>query len=201
MNKFEKRSRDSYNKKAEGYDDTPEGRFTARFNRALLDAVEMKNGDAVLDVACGNGRLLAMFADRCAIDGYGADISDRMIEQARRLNPSMHFDVCACDRLPYADRMFDRVTVCAAYHHFPNVGGFAKEAFRVLKGNGRIYIAEVYYPPVLMAICNPFLPLLRSGDVRFYPPNEIVKTLGGAGFQSGRYETGGSVQIVSARKG
>jgi demethylmenaquinone methyltransferase/2-methoxy-6-polyprenyl-1,4-benzoquinol methylase len=78
MNNFERRSLIAYNKKAIGYDTSFEGRFTSKFKMMLLETVKIKSGDNVLDVACGNGRLLNMFAERYSINGYGADISDKM---------------------------------------------------------------------------------------------------------------------------
>ena len=41
------------------------------------------------------------------------------------------------------------MTVSASFHHFPNVEKFAKEVNRVIKGGGRIYIAEIYLPHIL----------------------------------------------------
>ena len=35
--------------------------------------------------------------------------------------------------IPFDDGLFDLITVCAAYHHFPDVRAFAAEAFRLLK--------------------------------------------------------------------
>ncbi|HWP80473.1 MAG TPA: class I SAM-dependent methyltransferase, partial [Candidatus Acidoferrum sp.] len=168
MNKHERRSRAAYDKKAAGYDDTFEGKFTYSYNLLLLEAADIRDGDAVLDVACGNGRLLKMLAGRHAIRGYGIDISEKMIEQANAQNPAMRFSVGSCEALPYPDGSFDVLTVSAAYHHFPHVGVFAREAHRVLKPGGKIYIAEVYYPAVYRALFNPLLPLLKEGDVKFY---------------------------------
>jgi demethylmenaquinone methyltransferase/2-methoxy-6-polyprenyl-1,4-benzoquinol methylase len=83
MNKFEERSLIAYNKKAIGYDTPFDGRFTSKFKMMLLETVIIKSGNNVLDIACGNGRLLNMFAERYSFNGYGADISDKMIVQAK----------------------------------------------------------------------------------------------------------------------
>lgn len=200
MNKFEERSLIAYNKKAIGYDTTFDGRFTSKFKMMLLETVKIKSGNNVLDIACGNGRLLNMFAERYSFNGYGADISDKMIEQAKLLNPSMHFSIGNCEQIPYADNTFDVITVCAAYHHFPYVDNFSREAHRLIKKGGTIYIAEVYYPPVIRVICNPFIQLLNEGDVKFYSPDAIMSTLSRAGFINQTYITSSHIQIVSACK-
>lgn len=200
MNKYERRSIRSYQKKADHYDDTFDGRFTYRFKDRLLKTVAVPDGGRVLDVACGNGRLLKMMSQKHNFAGYGADISEKMVENARRLNPSMAFVCAGCDVLPFDDEFFDVVTVCAAFHHFPDVGGFAKEAFRVLKKNGMLYVAEVYYPPLLRAICNPFIKFSRAGDVKFYAPNEIIKLFENTGFEHEVFEKEGHIQLVGVRK-
>ncbi len=40
MNKFEEKSRKSYNKKAKNYDETLDGKFTAKFKQMLLNEVQ-----------------------------------------------------------------------------------------------------------------------------------------------------------------
>lgn len=91
MNKFERRSKESYNKKAINYDDTFDGKFTKKFKQIILDSLDVKDGDRLLDVACGNGRLLQMLSKKADIKGFGADISEKMIEEAKKLNPDMNF--------------------------------------------------------------------------------------------------------------
>lgn len=200
MNKFEKRSQIAYDKKAIGYDDSFEGRFTSEFKSMLLDRVKIESGNNVLDVACGNGRLLNQFAVQNCFNGYGIDISDQMIQQAKLLNPSMRFSTGSCERIPYADNLFDVITVCAAYHHFPSVDRFSEEAYRLMKKGGSIYIAEIYYPPFLRMLYSPLIPLMREGDVKFYSPDEIMKTLSNAGFHDSNFIINGHIQIVSATK-
>lgn len=41
----------------------------------------------------------------------------------------------------------------------------------------------LYYPPLLRAICNPFIKFSRAGDVKFYAPDEIIKFFENTGFK------------------
>lgn len=200
MNRFERRSIRSFGKIADHYDDTVEGRYTLPFKQQLLAIVAVPAGGRVLDVACGNGRLLEMLARKHDFDGYGVDISDKMIENARRINPAMTFEQAGCGALPFPDAHFDVVTVCAAYHHFPDVSGFAKEAFRTLKPGGSLYIAEVDYPLWARVLINPIFRFSPEGDVRLYGPKEIVRVLEKAGFRLEALRRSGRIQIVAARK-
>lgn len=201
MNRHEKRSMENYDKIAGGYDDSPEGRFTLKYNMLLKGEVEVPDGGRLLDVACGSGRLLKMLAAERRFSGYGVDISGKMVESAARLNRAMAFHRAPCDALPFDDGFFDAVTVCAAFHHFPDPAAFVREAFRVLKPGGRLYIAEIYYPALARALFNPILRFSPAGDVRFCAPEEISALLRDAGFTAADVKILGNAQILSGRKG
>ena len=174
-NPYEERSKRTYDKKAQQYEATFEGKFTVRVREMLYNAVSINPNDTVLDVACGDGRLLEAFTQKASFRGYGVDISGKMVEQAEKRNPGMRFFTAGCENLPFQSGDVDVMTVCAAYHHFPNVEDFAQEASRVIKSGGRLYIAEIYLPALLRTVCNPFLRFSRTGDVKFYSPNEIAR--------------------------
>lgn len=202
MDKYEERSRVSYNEKALNYDNSPEGEFTDKYNKILLNKVSIKENDKILDIACGNGKLLKKMFQLKPFDGYGADISENMIMQAKKNNPQMNFSVSACDKLPYADSFFNTIIVCAAYHHFPHVQDFAKEVSRIIKPNGLVYIAEIYMTTFFRTVLNPFVKLSKAGDVRFYSPQEIVSLFERNGFSKQSIDIiDGSIQIVTLRKG
>lgn len=200
MNKYEQRSKLSYDKKAENYDSTFDGKFTIKFKEMMYKAVTINSDDTVADIACGNGSMLHKMAEKTDFCGYGVDISEKMIEQAKKLNPDMKFYVGGCDKLPFEKDEIDVMTVCAAFHHFPNVEKFAAEAGRVIKSNGMLYIAEVYLPAFLRVICNPFIKFSKAGEVRFYAPSEIVSLFENNGFAASGVEIDGRVQIVKLKR-
>lgn len=200
MNRFEQRSRDSYNQKAADYDNSPEGRYTVSFQAMLRARVSVPQSGALLDVACGNGSLLQKLSAKHAFTGYGVDISENMITCAEKRNPSMTFAVAGCDKLPFGAATFDVLTVCAAFHHFPDPRAFAAESARVLKPGGRLYLADVYYCAAIRVLCNPFVPLSSAGDVKFYAPQEIKRIFEDAGFLQEDFEIEGHVQLVVFRK-
>lgn len=200
MSEFEKRSKESYDKKAENYDKTFDGRFTEKFKRILVESVGIPVGGAVADIACGNGKLLKMLSAKHSFRGFGADISDKMVEEAKKLNPEMYFYAAGCDRLPFEDASIDVMTVCAAYHHFPDPKAFAREAKRTIKRGGLIYIAEVYLPGVLRAVCNPFVKFSKAGDVKFYSPKEITSLFIQNGFETEEVQVSGMTELIAMKK-
>ena len=200
MNIHEKRSINSYNKKADNYDSTFDGKFTYHFKEMLQQIIVVPNEGKVLDIACGNGRLLQMLSQNHRFLGYGTDISEKMVENARQMNPSMIFQKATCDSLPFETNFFDVVTVCAAFHHFPDINSFAKEVYRILKPNGMLYVAEVYYPALIRMIFNPLVKLSRDGDVKFYAPDEITGLFRNTGFTNELFKKEGHIQIIAVRK-
>lgn len=201
MNEKEEQSRKAYNKMAANYDDTFDGRFTRLFKDELVSNVILNQNDAVLDVACGPGELLNRLNDKCPIQGIGVDISDEMIKAAKSKYSKFDFLVSSSVPLPFEDNKFDVLTVSAAFHHFPEPEKFAREANRVLKHGGKVYIAEVYYPILIRQIANAvFLPLYNAGDVKIYHPKEIVAIFKRAGFSHISVVKKGKVQLMKATK-
>jgi ubiquinone/menaquinone biosynthesis C-methylase UbiE len=200
MNKFNKKSMDAYNKKADDYDNTTDGRFTEAFKQLLVEQIHVRANDSVLDVACGNGTLLARINEKETIKGFGIDISSQMVKNATTRYPMFSFVTGGCEKIPFGDNSMDTITVCAAYHHFPNVNDFASEAKRLLKPNGNLYIAEIYLPAIIRMIANPFVPLSTEGDVKFYSTKEISKTFSSMGFKLVTRRKRGHIQILHFNK-
>jgi ubiquinone/menaquinone biosynthesis C-methylase UbiE len=139
--------------------------------------------------------------DRKPIAGFGIDIAERMIDSASEKNPGMEFRVSGCESIPFNDGSMDILTVCAAYHHFPDVAAFAQEAARILVPGGMLYIADMLVPALVRVILNPFVPLLfKDGDVRFYSPKKIIGNFKRFGFEKANVKVSGNIQIVSLCK-
>lgn len=200
MKNFNELSKLAYNNKADNYNETNDGKFTLKFKILLCENIVLKDNSNVLDIGCGNGTLLKMLSTKNKINGYGIDISDRMINNAFDNCTEMIFKVAGCEDIPFETGLFDVITVCAAYHHFPDINAFANEVSRVIKKNGFIYIAEIYLPTALRAIINPFVPLSKDGDVKFYSPQEIVNNLQVNGFRQVSIIKKGYIQIICMQK-
>lgn len=83
-------------------------------------AAGIKDGESVLDIGCGNGRLLELIGDRRV--GYvGVDNSEKLLEQARINYLGHRFiqgDILDLGRLPELN--FDYVFAIALIHHIPD---------------------------------------------------------------------------------
>lgn len=103
----------------------------------LLDEVNVSAGDRVLDVGTGPGLVASMAAERGA-NPIGLDFSETMLAEARRLHPQLEFHAGSAEALPFGDNEFDAVVGNFVLHHSGDPNKVLKEAFRVLRPEGRM---------------------------------------------------------------
>lgn len=182
MDQKTEQSRSRYNQIGSKYDDSFDGRFTQPFNQFLCDYLPVADGDSVLDVACGNGRLLRMLSQKARINAYGVDVSEEMIASAKKMHQAGVYRVASADRIGFPDHTFNFVTVCCAFHHFTNPDVFLKESYRVLKSKGKLVIGELSPAAFVRWIDNLIIPRMNMGDVRIYKDKELYEFFRKAGF-------------------
>ena len=188
-----------FDKRASSYDDGFEGKFSKKFYRVLLSRLNLKPFAKVLDVGCGTGYLLRKMADAQEIQGYGIDITQNMIDIAAEKCSDMTIQTSACEKTPFDEGSFDILTVCMAYHHFSDKAGFAKEAARILKIGGCLYIADPRFPFPVRKTINGVLRLFKVTG-RFFTPQEVADDFCRVGFELVDVTCDGIVQVVTLRK-
>lgn len=126
---------DAWVKLSEHYD-TLAGQMTRQAVDAILDAIEIRPGVEVLDVATGPGYVAAAAQHRGA-KPIGVDFSPDMIADARLRFPTLTIEQGDAESLRYADASFDAVVCAFGMLHFPRPGKALAEAYRVLRPDGR----------------------------------------------------------------
>jgi tRNA (uracil-5-)-methyltransferase TRM9 len=99
---------------------------------------DLKEGEKVLDLGCGNGRWYRVFKEK-RVNYFGIDNSEKLIEIAKENFPEAKFFVGDALNLPFQDNFFDRVYSIALLHHIPSEDfriKVLKEVKRVLKPGG-----------------------------------------------------------------
>ncbi|MDR2957469.1 MAG: class I SAM-dependent methyltransferase [Coriobacteriales bacterium] len=183
-----------FGRKAASYDES-KGNMSRLFYNLLLSQVELKAGANVIDVACGTGTILREMADTCPINGFGIDMSQNMVDEAKRKCPEMDIQDSRCEATPFADNTFDIITVCMAYHHFADKTAFINEAARIIKPGGRLYIADPNFPGVIRVPMNAVFRVFNIAG-KFYTADEIMEGFAASGFISDGFVKSRYAQVV-----
>jgi len=106
-------------------------------------------GEAVLDIGCGTGvdTLIAAILVGPKGRAVGIDMIPEMLDQAKnnlretRLK-NVTFQPASAENLPFPDESFDVVISNGVFNLIPDKVKALAEAFRVLRSNGRLMIAD-----------------------------------------------------------
>lgn len=111
--------------------------FVPALGAPVLELLAPQQGEAILDLGCGDGVLTKRIAESGA-DVLGVDSSGPMLAAARALG--LKVEVADGQALPFEAR-FDAVFSNAALHWMPRQRAVAEGVFRALKPGGR-YVGE-----------------------------------------------------------
>ena len=122
--------------------------FTMEFLQSqgdqIIEALDLREDDKVLDIACGTGEpglTIAARVNRGLVTA--TDIAEGMLEIAREKQLARNLDnfytltadVC---ELPFEDHSFDAISCRLGFMFFPDMEQAAREMVRVLKPGGKI---------------------------------------------------------------
>ncbi len=115
------------------------------WRRAVARAVDAGPGERVLDLAAGTGSSSLPFAVAGA-RVVAADFSLGMLRVGKRAHPGL--DLLAGDalRLPFADGVFDAVTISFGLRNVSDVDAALAEMARVTRPGGRLVVCEFSHP-------------------------------------------------------
>jgi ubiquinone/menaquinone biosynthesis C-methylase UbiE len=115
--------------------------------RAVFDALDILDGERVLEVRCGTGGGVRALVKRFPRVGsvVGVDVSQTMIEEARRRtavgsDASLEFQVADAHRLPFPDNSFDAVYSLRVFEIIADPLRALEEMARVLRHGGRLLV-------------------------------------------------------------
>jgi SAM-dependent methyltransferase len=153
----------------------------------LLDRLELKGDERLLDIGCGRGAVLLMAAQRLprgravGVDVWSTKDQSGNAEQVTRQNAALEgvaerVELHTADmrQLPFDDGSFDVVVSSLAIHNVPGAGERARalrEAARVLKKGGKLAIADIRHTRAYareLEACGLKITERRSLGVRFW---------------------------------
>ncbi|PWT98228.1 MAG: methyltransferase type 11, partial [Bacteroidetes bacterium] len=192
--------------------------FTMNFLRpmgnAIINALDIKSDDKVLDIASGTGEPAFSIA-AIAKDGkvIATDLSEGMITIAksyaeqRRIN-NIEFEVADVSSLPFDDNVFEKISCRMGFMFFPDLQLATSEMYRVCKIGGRLAISvwdrsenNGWYTAMTRALSKniemPQPAANAPGMFRCSAPGFVKELFEDAGFKNVKEETvSGKVDFV-----
>jgi len=139
---------DPYRRIAAVYDAAVEP-FNAALRTYVLKVAQPAAGMKVLEVGCGTGTNLALFAEAgCEISGI--DLSPSMLGLAKeKLGDAADLHLGDASDMPFDDGAFDLVVAFLTLHEMPSAvrGPVVSEMTRVVKRGGRLVLVDFHHGP------------------------------------------------------
>ena len=146
------------------------------WRRFLVSRLLLTPQDKALDVCTGTGLVAAEMRGRFGCQVVGVDLSEGMLEQARRnLRGSgrpIRLVAGRAETLPFADESFDAVVFTYLLRYVDDPQGVLQELARVLRPGGQMASLEFFIPPnpVLRSMWLLHTRLLIPVGTRFLSP-------------------------------
>ena len=123
-----------------------------KWRKKVLETVNNKNPETILDIATGTGDLAILMTKTKAEKIIGLDISEGMLEVGRKKIKALHLDSKIemmfgdSENMAFENNSFDAITVAFGIRNFENLEKGLSEILRVLKPNGVFVILETSVP-------------------------------------------------------
>jgi trans-aconitate 2-methyltransferase len=169
-----------------------------RLGREVMDRLELRGDETVLDAGCGSGRLTEVLVERVPNGRViGVDASASMIEAARgRLGPGADLRVADLVGLDLGDETVDVVFSTATFHWIADHDALFASLRRALRSGGRLVaqcggvgnIASVHAAARQAAADPPFRAHFEGwrGPWNFATAEDTEHRLRAAGFAAAR---------------
>ena len=116
-----------------------------RWRQAVVTAVAPALGERILDLAAGTGTSSAPLQDAGA-QVVACDFSLGMLKEGSRNRPRLRFTAGDAMSLPFAEAVFDAVTISFGLRNLTDPAVGLREMARVTRPGGRLVVCEFSHP-------------------------------------------------------
>jgi ubiquinone/menaquinone biosynthesis C-methylase UbiE len=159
----------------------------AQFRRSAVKALELKRGDRVLEIGCGTGRNLQNLREAVGPRGhvYGVDLSDGMLNKARRIvarHGWKNVTLVHSDAVDYqAPEPLDAVLFGFSYNTIPHHLAVLDHALAQLRLGGQLCVMDAKLPPgrlgkIILPLSVWLMQRTLLGNPYIHPWEHVAQT-------------------------
>lgn len=173
--------------------------------KRIITGLDLKDGDKVLEIGCGNGYYLSLLNRlELDLDLTGIDNDELALKDVAKFIGDKKVKLILVDaiKLPLKGASFDKVIMSEVIEHVQDEAGVLEEARRVLKKDGILSLTtcNIDYPffwdPINWTLQHLFNTHIEKGfwagiwnqHTRLYRKEQIEKIIKNSGFQIERSE-------------
>lgn len=110
--------------------------------RKILELSGVEKGSKILDIGTGTGILISYLLEKSPAKLVGVDISENMIEVARKKYKNEDVKFVVSDIMNFNEDKYDYIFIYSAYPHFKNKENLFEHLYKLLNENGKVIIAH-----------------------------------------------------------
>jgi uncharacterized protein (TIRG00374 family) len=115
--------------------------FQQRRTRVIMKHLEIRRGDVFLDIGCGSGVQMAVFAGAGYALAIGIDLSRNALSYARRRGlPNTEYIIAVAEHLPIRSGAVQKILCAEVIEHVDQPGDLVQEMRRVLGKGGEVVL-------------------------------------------------------------
>jgi ubiquinone/menaquinone biosynthesis C-methylase UbiE len=162
--------------------------YLRKAQSALISIIDIPENLSFLDIGCGTGWAVGQVAKAAGNTGdfYGVDLSQGMIDKASinfNGNGNFHFIRANAESIPLDDNTFDIIICTNSFHHYLHPDKAMKEAFRLLKPGGKIYILDPTADTLLVRFIDKIIRFFEPQHVKLYSTGEFKNLIMNSGLK------------------